>query len=144
MIKIIYKAIENDLIKSKDDEETEQKRVNEYLINKYQKLIYEDLKSIHALNSEPYHAKLAGNASIIALRIGSNADKRSYNIARNVIRDMDKALSFGAKINCIPAYFSKIYNDRLVYGTVRRNRVQVPSKVPERDTSFYYNWLEED
>ncbi|WP_200411255.1 helix-turn-helix domain-containing protein [Virgibacillus salexigens] len=125
-------SVENDLLNSSQILQKEAKQLDEYLTNPYQKQLYEMIKVGN------YHDDIKACALVLALRVGSNCTEFTYGIALKAIAKVDKFLYFGGIAKSISALFEKIYKDRIKY----RGYYMGESKPPNRDTSFYYNWLE--
>lgn len=130
----IRNSVEKELQGTKDNEQQEQKRVQEYCTNPYQKMLYDFLKSNFT------NTRIREDAAIIALRAGSNMDLKAYQVACKVMDNIDFKLHIQTEMTSIPAVFQKMYTDRLKYGITKTT---VPKPQQKRDTSYLYNWLNE-
>lgn len=124
---------EKDIIRDSIESEAKQsERIEEYCTNPYQKMLYD------YINDNDYHAGIKENASVIALRAGSNCNEQMFKKACVAVNKVDKFLYFGGLVESVPALFDKIYSDRIVYMDYYK-----PAPIKQkRDTSYLYNWLE--
>lgn len=85
--------------------------------------------------------RLISNADRIALRAGSNLTHDYISYAIRAVYKIDQSLfnNDETTIDSIPAYFDRVYKDLIRWG----NSASMPEKTVERDTSFYYDWLNE-
>lgn len=125
----IRDSIENDVKEATKQSE----RIEEYVTNPYQKLLYENI-----ITNKHIHNKIKQDASVIALRAGSNCSEKTYGIALKSVAKVDKFLYFDGVAESVPALFERIYTDRIKYCAYYTTE---PSK-PKRDTSYLHNWLE--
>lgn len=130
----IQESIEKELQESQNQEHLEQKRVQEYCTNPYQRMLYDFLKANFT------NTRIRENAAIIALRAGSNMDVKAYQVACKVMDAIDFKLHIRTAMDSIPAVFQKMYTDRLKYG-LTKTRIHEPKQ--NRDTSYLYNWVDE-
>ena len=133
---IIYmqKSIELELLDSKNDKKRELEHVHTYYTNEYQFKLY------HSIKSADYHKEITDHASVIGLRIGSNASKDTYISAIKVLSKMNSYVTYH-DINSIPALFSSKLQEEL-------NNIKEVSKTTNkaiegnRKVIPLYNWLE--
>ncbi len=135
----IRESVENELLEARKEKKKEEIRVQEYCTNEYQQKIYYTLTGIAGKH---YHPDIIKNASILALRAGSNCTEKSFHKALKAVTKIDRALHMGVIIiTSIPALFTKIYTDRLKYADYYIKQAEKHQQKQKRDTSFYYNWL---
>ncbi|WP_048882992.1 HTH domain-containing protein [Bacillus sp. 445_BSPC] len=131
----IKDSIENELINAAKEQKEDQ-QISLYYTNKFQFELYQTIKK------HTYHEKLKDHASVLGLRIGSNADKKSLILAIQAIWKIEKHLRKGGIIKkSIPAMFSDLYADLLKYP-----RTHNKSKTEETPSSSvpFVNWLDKD
>ncbi|WP_138919769.1 hypothetical protein [Lentibacillus jeotgali] len=126
----IRDAVETEVIQSK---ETNEINLKDYTSNQYQLNLYEIIKAGN------YHNDIKENASVICLRAGSNCNDVMYGKALKAVAKVDKFLYLGGVAESVPALFKKMYHDRIKYS----DYYKMTAPAPKRDTSFYYNWLDD-
>lgn len=121
----IRDSIESDLKSSEEN-------YTQYYVNEYQHILHDTIKQF------PYHTELKHNASILGLRLGSNATKPYLQFALRVLSKIDSFLNKkGTVSESIPALFTKMYTDLIEYG-VQKKGVDSP-KYPSKPS---FNWLD--
>lgn len=131
----IKDSIENELLNAAKEQKEDQ-HISLYYTNKFQFELYQTIKK------HTYHEKLKDHASVLGLRIGSNADKKSIILAIQAIGKIDKHLRKGGIIKrSIPALFSDLYSDLLKYP--RTHNKTKSEETPSSSVPFV-NWLDKD
>ncbi|WP_182103175.1 helix-turn-helix domain-containing protein [Niallia taxi] len=133
---IIYmqQSIELELLDSKNDKKRELEHVHTYYTNDYQFKLY------HFIKSADYHKEINDHASIIGLRLGSNASKDTYISAIKVLSKMNSYVTYH-EINSIPALFSSKLQEELDnFNKVTKTENEAGES--NRKVVPLYNWLE--
>ncbi|MCT1389841.1 helix-turn-helix domain-containing protein [Peribacillus frigoritolerans] len=131
----IKDSIENELLNAAKEQKEDQ-HISLYYTNKFQFELYQTIKK------HTYHEKLKDHASVLGLRIGSNADKKSLILAIQAIWKIEKHLRKGGIIkSSIPAMFSDLYSDLLKYQ--RTHNKSKSEGTPSSNVPFV-NWLDKD
>lgn len=130
---IIYmqQSIELELLDSKNNKKRELEHVHTYYTNEYQFKLY------HSIKSADYHKEINDYASIIGLRLGSNASKDTYISAMKVLSKMNSYVRYN-DIGSIPALFSSKLQEELDNLT----KVSKTENEDNRKVVPLYNWLE--
>lgn len=131
----IKDSIENELLNAAKEQKEDQ-HISLYYTNKFQFELYQTIKK------HTYHEKLKDHASVLGLRIGSNADKKSLILAIQAIWKIEKHLRKGGIIKkSIPAMFSDLYSDLLKYP---RSHNKSKSDESQSSSIAFVNWLDKD
>jgi Mn-dependent DtxR family transcriptional regulator len=140
-IESITDEIESELKEASSDKKKELERINTYYVNEYQEMLY------HTIKAGEYHPAIKENASILGLRVGSNATRNMFTCAlQSVIKIHKFLLSGGTISDSVPALFSRIYKDKVKTICSDKKRNTGKSEVSEVYSRklICYNWLEED
>lgn len=139
---IIQQSIENELENGEEvEEQKELERVNTYYVNEIQKKVY------HEIKFGEYHKELKASASVIGLRVGSNAERKHFFHAMKAVFKVNRFLLSGGTVqDSVPALFSRIYNDNVKLSAIHKTAVTGESEASEVHTREipFYNWLEKD
>lgn len=134
---ISYQLIQNEIDKDKPKTIAEQRDyINTYGTNPFQELFFEFIVSM------PYADVFIQHASVIALRLGSDADSKRFAIAKDVINNMAIQHSEGARFDKLVASFSAGYKQAIVRSDKKALIIR-EVKSSNRIVPTFYNWLEE-
>lgn len=109
--------------------------VEQYASNPFQIAFYD------LLSEMPYDSSILRLKHVLALRIGSDADAKRFNIAKNVIQSIAIRINDGYEFENIVAVFTAGLKNAVNYKKV----IQAESK-PKYKVSrvTFYNWLEDN
>lgn len=96
------------------------------------------LYSMMQLRTDILDPRITESLQRIVLRAGKGITMHTIDYAIKAISVMDRALQFGVEIDCLPAYFARLFADRLEYKEYNSSRVN--ELQPKRDTSMYFDW----
>ena len=134
---IIKDSIESELIEA-TKKQKESEHLNTYYTNEFQFELY------HAIKKHTYHEQIKNNASILGLRVGSNADKAAFLLAIKAIWKIDRFLRTGGTVDTtVPALFTKLYTDLIKEYSSKPSKSATASVGPIKAVPLW-NWLEED
>ncbi|MBJ8037144.1 MULTISPECIES: cytosolic protein [Bacillus cereus group] len=136
----VTESIENELEEAQNDIQKEFERIHTYCVNEFQEMMY------HTIKAGTYHDILKTNASIIALRVGSNCDKEFFRLAFNALGKIDRFLkNNGTLTDTVQALFTKVYSDNIKLSKIHKKANTSNSEASKPNTKVpFYNWLEED
>ncbi|MBJ8025028.1 cytosolic protein [Bacillus cereus] len=136
----VTESIENELEEAQNDIQKEFERIHTYCVNEFQEMMY------HTIKAGTYHDILKTNASIIALRVGSNCDKKFFRLAFNALGKIDRFLkNNGTLTDTVQALFTKVYSDNIKLSKIHKKANTSNSEASKPNTKVpFYNWLEED
>lgn len=134
---ISYQTLQNVIDKEKPKTIIEQRKyLNVYSTNTYQKDLFEFIVSM------PYADIFIQQASIIALRIGSDADRSRFTIAKRIINSMALDYSQGTQFDNVVASFSAGLKKAIIRHD-NKSISLIETETPEKPIPIFYNWLEE-
>ncbi|MBK5446080.1 cytosolic protein [Peribacillus sp. TH24] len=126
---------EKDIIKDSIECElkSEENGPTQYYVNPFQEILYDTIKN------HSYHAEIKKNASVLGLRLGSNATKAYLNLSLQAVTKIDRFLYRGGTVDeSIPAMFTKMYQDLIKYAAKPAVKTANVASYP------LINWLDED
>lgn len=109
--------------------------VEQYASNPFQIAFYDLLSEI------PYDSSILRLKHVLALRIGSDADIKRFNTAKNIIQSIAIRISDGYEFENIVAAFTAALKNAVNYEKI----IKVESKPKNRVSRVtFYNWLEDN
>jgi HTH domain len=133
LINNIQATIETELLEAENTEQ-EERRVNEYLTER-QKALYEEIKG-----NDTYNPLMKRYASIIALRTSNSP---VTGAVFQTLTELNHRLNRNEVIESVPAYFEKVYKNKLKEIAASRRSSQ-PRKHIYTGLVPFFNWLECD
>lgn len=133
-IQEIQKAIDEEPVINLD---TQKEYLNEYATNEYQHLIFDTMRIF------PLHKELENNLYKLSLRVGSNATIKEFNIAKNVMFELNMQLIQATTEikNSVTALFSLLYKEALLNTNHSKELIEPNNTVSSN--AIFYNWLDE-
>lgn len=130
----IQKAIDEEPALNLD---TQKEYLNEYATNEYQHLIFDTMRIF------PLHKELENNLYKLSLRVGSNATIKEFNIAKNVMFELNMQLiqSTTEIKHSTVALFSSMYKKAL--SNMDQSKENIKSNNTVSPNAIFYNWLDE-
>ena len=133
-IQEIQQAIDEEPVINLD---TQKEYLNQYATNEYQHLLFETMRIF------PLHKELENNLYKLSLRVGSDATIKEFNIAKNVMFELNMQLvqSTTEIKNSVTALFSSLYKEALLSANHSKEIIELNNTVSSN--AIFYNWLDE-